>query len=1856
MSFTAIIPDIIQTIPEDDPEGIDYRLGLKSTLQIEFNQAVDRASFEEFFEIIPDGGAPLAMLGDYSWSRDDTRVTYRHNADLALDTRYTFGFAADSVYEKTGVEPFPETRIRFYTVGQPAIIATWPDDGGTVEPYTGFELTFATTMNPETLNDKIVIVPEPEREPDFFYSEWNDTLNVSFIPFPSTDYTITVLPGMEDIYGNAIARPFSFSYTTEQLPSSVTLVTPDDVVGFYSAYRQPTELFATHRNVSQLDLALYQIETADFASIMTGDWRYDTLYNTTPGMLVRTWQIPNVADTNRLRYERLNLSDFSGSAGSAQGVTCPGLPTRTKVGDRAVVITDPDPLRARAAVPDGEIVELLYRGYAFNIIGGPVCANNLTWYQIDLREGESAWVAEGSGDEYFFEVTNAAPQTAITVPEELLDAQSLPTGVYLLTANAPELAATGSDGDRQYMVVSTAVLTVKTALEQVTVWATDVQTGLPLANVPVDLWLYGEDLIYTASTDDDGLIYFEIPRREDVYAPVMAVLDDGVNFGIGYSEWTSGIEPFQYNISFDYNPVKYEFYLYTDRSVYRPGQTVYYRGVIRERSDVDLTRPESREVSVKINNNDGEAIYEGRATLTEFGTFSGEFTLAESAGVGYYQIEVVLDPDQPDPNFERRGSLGFDVAEYRLPEYQVTLASTEPAYADGDTMTFTVDTRYFFGGPVPDATVRYTVYTSDYFFTYEGQMRYDFADWGTFHEDAYWYDPYYGRFVSEAEGTTDRDGQLTVEIPAALDETGSQSLLVEASVIDNSGMYVSGRTTVVVHKSEVYAGVAAEKYVGAAGDETAFNIIAVDWDGQPVAGQTVDVEVFERRWSSVQRLDVTTGRIQYDSEVEEISVAVGSVTTDASGKATFSYTPPTGGTYVARVTTADAAGRTSVASTMQWVTDSAYVSWRADNNQRIEVITDRNSYEVGDVAEILITSPFTGTVQALVTVERGVVLYYERLTLDSNSLVYQLPISEDLAPNAFVNVILVKGVDDDNPVADFRMGIAPISIDRTRKELTINVEADREFAEPGEDVTFTLNVSDYQGDPVRAELGVSLVDLAALSIGYPYTQPIADFFYGPRYLGVRTSTGLTINTDYLTQYTLDVIKGGGGGGGGGGIFEIREQFVDTPYFNGALVTDASGEASFTVTLPDNLTTWQLSARAVTDGVGATTLVGETEYEFLSTKPVLVRPVTPRFFVVDDQVMLGAVVNNNTDEEVTAEVSLQAVGVTASSDLTQTVTIAANGSARVNWDVRVDDVTEVELIFFVDANDGAYTDATRPQVGQGANRTLPVYKYEAPETVGTGGMLRTADSRTEAIVLLPSLNVTQGELTVNLDTSLAATALESLEALENNRCNCTTVIAAKLRVNAAIKRALTLLGRDDPALVSQLDLQANIGLQRLAALQQVDGGWGWFRNDLSDPLVTTTAVLALVEASEAGYVVDTGILTAGVRYLDSALDAPRTDLSRDLNRQAFVVYALSRAGAPDNARMANLFEERGRLQLYSKALLWMALFGGDVNSTRLTTLRDEIFNAAIFSANGVHWEEERIDRFNWGSDTRTTALILKALMLREPDNDLAPNVVRWLMVARSADTWTTTEETTWALLGLTDWMLATAELNADYVYSAALNDSLLYEGTASPETVTNTQRLIVDVSDLLTDQANLLTVDRGAGDGALYYTAYLRAFLAVPDLPAVSRGITVQRTYLKDGQPVTSAQVGDLIEVSLTIIAPNDLNYAYVEDPLPAGVEGIDTGLATSQTSGTTPGVIIGRGDEDSPFVRGWGWWYFSNVDYLDEQVVLSTPYLPAGTYQFSYFVRPTVPGTYNVIPPTAREFYFPEVFGRGAGSTFTVTD
>src|SRR5690606_4556213 len=134
-------------------------------------------------------------------------------------------------------------------------------------------------------------------------------------------------------------------------------------------------------------------------------------------------------------------------------------------------------------------------------------------------------------------------------------------------------------------------------------------------------------------------------------------------------------------------------------------------------------------------------------------------------------------------------------------------------------------------------------------------------------------------------------------------------------------------------------------------------------------------------------------------------------------------------------------------------------------------------------------------------------------------------------------------------------------------------------------------------------------------------------------------------------------------------------FVDTPLWSPSLITDENGEATVSVTLPDNLTTWRLDARAVTTGADGPMLVGQTTFDLLSTKPVLIRPITPRFFVVGDQTTLAALVNNNTNEPLITEVTLEGTGFTLADGVThtQTVNVPAKGRARVNWELDVLDV-------------------------------------------------------------------------------------------------------------------------------------------------------------------------------------------------------------------------------------------------------------------------------------------------------------------------------------------------------------------------------------------------------------------------------------------------------------------------------------------------------------------------------------------------------------------------------------------------------
>jgi uncharacterized protein YfaS (alpha-2-macroglobulin family) len=324
---------------------------------------------------------------------------------------------------------------------------------------------------------------------------------------------------------------------------------------------------------------------------------------------------------------------------------------------------------------------------------------------------------------------------------------------------------------------------------------------------------------------------------------------------------------------------------------------------------------------------------------------------------------------------------------------------------------------------------------------------------------------------------------------------------------------------------------------------------------------------------------------------------------------------------------------------------------------------------------------------------------------------------------------------------------------------------------------------------------------------------------------------------------------------------------------------------------------------------------------------------------------------------------------------------------------------------------------------------------------------------------------------------------------------------------------------------------------------------------------------------------------------------------------------------------------------------------------LDTLLSDINNAAILSATGAHWEEASYDWWAMNTDTRSTAIVLDTLAKLDPANELIPNIVRWLMVARKLGVWETTQETAWALIALTDWMVETGELNADYEFALYLNDQERSRAEANSETVHQSVETVIPIAELDADHTNALTIARTDGPGRLYYTAHLQVFLPVEQLEAEDRGFVVHRRYTladceaedrRDCREVREVELGDTIRVDLTLITPHDRYYVVVEDPLPAGGEAVDTGLATTSLLAMTPSL-------DRQDSRWWWWWrWYSRSELRDEKVVLFADYLSAGTYEYSYTFRATVPGDFHVMPTTAAEFYFPEVFGRSEGRLLTI--
>ncbi len=767
------------------------------------------------------------------------------------------------------------------------------------------------------------------------------------------------------------------------------------------------------------------------------------------------------------------------------------------------------------------------------------------------------------------------------------DGTPLPPGIYYASIQSPQLQRTERNPRLpSYIISSNANLTLKVGARDALVWALDLRSDTPLANRPVSLYDERGLLVASGRTDSDGLWHAEIPVQPDPYRTYIAVLSQpgADDFALALTSWNQGVAPWDFHIPSGLDIPRTKVYLYTERPIYRPGQTVYFRGVVRQAFNGRYEQPTQDRITLIMSDELGGEEISRTLPLSAFGTFHGEITLSENAVPGYYSIR--------NPDYELYFS--YQVADYRKPQIDLGVEFPKQDYLRGEDIRAEVSARYFFDAPAGDLPVEWTLYS--------GQANFSHPGYSVGVIDTSWFNPYgffgfspFGNFIAEGKGRTDANGKFTLTLPE-ITQTGLQNIVLEVTIRDESGQLVSARANALLHPSDAYIGLRPDFWSGRAGAEIGFDVFSMDWDQEPVAGRSLRAEFREVTWT---RTDAPVGSFMPPTFTPQYSL-VGSTdfTTAADGRARLAFTPPDPGTYLL-----EAVSGAATSQVLVWISGPAGAVWPNLPNQHLRLTADRSSYKPGDSAQVFIPNPFNQPSQALVTVERGAIMRSEVIQVTGSGTTYGLPLSGEDAPNVFLSVTLI------GPGVEFRQGYLNLPVDAAALTLNVELDVQPERSAPGGEIVFDLRVTDAAGRPVQGEFSLAVIDKAVLALASPNSPEIVEAFYGEQYLAVQTGMALAAYGQRLSFAP----GGGGGGGGDGATVVVRSDFPDTAYWRAALTTDADGRAQVTLRLPDSLTTWMVDLRGVT----ADSLVGQASAELITSKPLLVRPVTPRFLVAGD---------------------------------------------------------------------------------------------------------------------------------------------------------------------------------------------------------------------------------------------------------------------------------------------------------------------------------------------------------------------------------------------------------------------------------------------------------------------------------------------------------------------------------------------------------------------------------------------------------------------------------------------------------------
>ena len=1449
----------------------------------------------------------------------------------------------------------------------------------------------------------------------------------------------------------------------------------------------------------------------------------------------------------------------------------------------------------------------------------------------------------------------------------------LSTNIHTMSVQVTDLGITARIG------INKAVLMIRS-----------LSTGKPVPNADVHIILPIDDdknaiapekELAVGKTDDNGLCIISFTEKQIIdfesnflnsYSDSLYVLvengDDKAVFSPNsHSTWGFSVYTGQRK---NVRQPKQRTYMFVDRGLYKPGETVTFRGIDRDQL-LGTLKPHQGTytitVSESFNWDSPNIICTIDGKTSESGGFYGSFKLPDDLEPGNYGI---LYARTDGSSGSKDTAFHFKVAEFERLKIQAGITVPEITYFGGDKLSAELEAEYLAGGSLNGAEYKASWYKQGKKFISEVPETKDYS-FGPYNQYSW------RNYYSDEKGKLSTNGTAQLGCTSEKITNGMpHEYRVEARVTDISNQSISVATSVLVHPSAFYVGLKpATNISGFAkkGQKLQFPFVLCNTKGELLQTDDLSAKVTalsytlsRDEWTMVHEQSVNSS-VYTRYEKTTVQESTGTINTASAGN--LELTPENTGWYTLEISGTDNKNNPVLTSIGFYVTGSGMSWYGSSNSEELTLTPNQNLYNPGDTAQILLQSPLPKG-DYLITVEREGIFTEEIRHFDESAAVIEVPIASNYVPVVYVAVSSYSDrngppthqygeTDLDKPKGYF--GVTALSVNPYVRSFSIDVECDKPTYKPGEEATITLKAT-KGGKPVKnAELTVMAVDRGVLDlINYHVPDPIS-FFYSEYYfpLCVKGGDSRALLMDPVTYSVKNLAGGDADAASDDEKEDERKDFRPTAVFEPSILTDDAGIAKVTFKMPDSLTTYRITAFGIKDDLFAL-----KEDEAKVQNPINVQQVQPRKLRERDTAECGVLITNLDGEAQKVTVSLEVrtpVKNTAEDELagrktipgkafvdgktTHTVTVQPGDSTVVYFDVGAEKKGTVELVYTIDSN-------LLKEKLVSPIKIEKTYIYETVTMIGSTGEDVPAVAK-EAFVIPGFAKDGRGDLSITLDATRLGMLGTSVNYLFDYPYGCLEQQSSRILPLVIFDEYIDIFGLNSE--VKDIKTVVTAHTKDWAKSQLKNGGFPYWPGSSYSSLYVSLRIAHICAAAlQRGYTQDE--LGIDINNLVSYI-ATEVGKSKDNYLKAYACYVVKLLDRHnlDNT-LAALYKQIDDLTLSAAAYVSLAYsedYGlsslsksGEINNKLRAYLIPAERSVTVLSPN------READFWYWyESPAEQMAVLLQSFVKVDPNDQMVDRLLFTLMQNQSMGYWKNTTTTARVLEAFYTLIKMRNLDSTDFTGSASINESKVmtesFKGVgAKPKTL----KLPFEgdiVSNLEKDKSIPITFEK-EGDGQLYYTVEMT--YALPDEMQFARNEGIKIVYeitdyetgevIKTSTPddsLLTLESGKLYRASVRVESTRNRTYLALRAPIPSGAEILDSTFVTTGAEGE---VEI---SSDS-----YGHW-LSNKIIWDNEIQFFWDNFRTGSSTVSFTFRAARRGVYPTPPVQAECMYEPEIFGRSDG-------